>query len=259
MEVTTRESRAIANIEPRAPIASVAVANTASDASREFALFPKLPPELRDMVWKFMLPDPRILNLLCHRPTHTDQEPILFSHDPVSKANINVVATPLLHTCSRSRQIALGRYERAFDGLLNHPIYFDWERDTVYMKLKTSFAAFTGGWRRLVSTPTLPQDVEVMRAKIQHMAIHRIPLFYLDREDMVEFLYGFPKLSVVTWVWPPLEGWGSGEVLYRRVQEMQIRESLKDLWEKKTHVEKESTLPQMEFVTEEQMKARIGD
>lgn len=91
------------------------------------------------------------------------------------------------------------------------------------------------------------------------MAIHRIPLFYLDREDTVEFLCGFPKLSAVTWVWPPLEGWGSGEVLYRQAQEMQIRESLKYLWKKKMHVEKESTLPQMEFVTEEQMKARIGD
>lgn len=95
------------------------------------------------MLWKFTLPDPRILTLLCHRPTHTYQEPILFSRGPVSKANTNVVATPLLHTCSRSRQIALGRYERAFDDLLNHPIYFNWECDTVYMKLKTRFAAFT--------------------------------------------------------------------------------------------------------------------
>jgi hypothetical protein len=258
MEATTREPRAFASMESRPPVASVAVENTASDTSREFTLFPKLPSELRDMVWKFTLPDPRILTLLCHRPTHTYQEPILFSRGPVSKANTNVVATPLLHTCSRSRQIALGRYERAFDDLLNHPICFDWERDTVYMKLKTSFAAFTGGWRRLASTPTLPQDVEVMQAKIQHMAIHRIPLFYLDREDMVEFLCGFPKLSAVTWVWPQLEGWGSGEVLYRQAQEMQIRESLKYLWKKKMQVEKESTLPQIEFVTEEQMKARIG-
>jgi hypothetical protein len=259
MEATTRESRAFANMESRTPVASVAVENTAPDTSREFTLFPKLPPELRDMVWKFTLPDPRILNLLCHRPTHNDQEPILFSRDAVSKANVNGVATPLLHTCSRSRQIALGRYERAFNDLLDHPIYFDWERDTVYMKLKASFAAFTGGWRRLARTPTPPRDVEIMQAKIQHIAIHRIPLSYLDRQDMVEFLCGCQKLSTVTWVWPPLEGWGSREVLYRQVQEMQIRESLNYLWQKKLHVEEESTLPQMEFVTEEQMKARIGD
>jgi hypothetical protein len=76
---------------------------------------------------------------------------------------------------------------------------------------------------------------------------------------MVGFLCGFPKLSAVTWVRPPLEGWGSREVLYRQIQELQIRESLKYLWKKKMHIEKEGTLPQMEFVTEEQMKARIGD
>ena len=98
-----------------------------------------------------------------------------------------------------------------------------------------------------------------MQAKIQRIAIHRIPLSYFDREDMVEFLCECQKLSVVTWVWPPLEGWGSREVLYRQVQEMQIRERFKYLWQKKLHVEEENTLPQMEFVTEEQMKARIGD
>jgi hypothetical protein len=259
MEATTRESRAFANMASRTPVASVAVENTASDTSREFTLFPKLPPELRDVVWKFTLPDPRILTLLCHRISLTDQKPILFTTDAVSKANVNAVATPLLHTCSRSRQIALGRYECAFDGLLNHPIYFDWERDTVYMKLKTSFAAFTRGWRWLASTRKPPQTVGIMQAKIQRIAIHRIPLSYFDREDMVEFLCGCQKLSVVTWVWPPLEGWGSREVLYRQVQEMQIRERFKYLWQKKLHVEEENTLPQMEFVTEEQMKARIGD
>lgn len=85
-----------------------------SNAAQEFTLFPHLPPEIRDMVWKWALPGPRVVRVQ-GRGTISEPEDLveavanlhLEPQDPVCKIPL---ATPLLHACSRSRYVALKRY-----------------------------------------------------------------------------------------------------------------------------------------------------
>jgi len=99
---------------------------TSTVALSEFTLFSKLPQELRDEIWEFALPAPRVLKVF-------KASPLLVGHQGfTSRYGIDTYKLPtqLLHVSREARQVALQRYQLSFTGLIyGGPIYFDYERD----------------------------------------------------------------------------------------------------------------------------------
>ncbi|KAE9376145.1 hypothetical protein N431DRAFT_454718 [Stipitochalara longipes BDJ] len=223
--------------------------NMESDTSQRFTLFSKLAPELRDMIWGFALPGPRIVAVhLAPRSRISSQNTIR------CKADVNPISTELLHTCSRSRQIALARYEPAFKGPMRHPIYCDWERDTLYINGRVSLIAFTSV---LNQYPTISAHTRAIEAsKIQHIAVGPVTMQNFSLEGVVKRLSAFTKLSTITWAWLARRVISS-PLSVQIVAEMQIRKRVKAVWKEKLQVADEAALPKMEFITEEEMNTRI--
>lgn len=84
-----------------------------------FTLFPNLPTELQDKIWRGALPGPRIIQLhyLNGRFSFRGARP-----------------PPVLHACRASREVALSVFEPAFtrDGQ-RVPVYIDLAHDTLYL------------------------------------------------------------------------------------------------------------------------------
>ncbi|KAE9364822.1 hypothetical protein N431DRAFT_564035 [Stipitochalara longipes BDJ] len=89
---------------------------------KAFALFPKLPPELRRMVWTLARPGPRVIKIF---QSKVGDKEIIYSTAKVPT---------LLHTCQESRRIAKNWYELSFQcGWRGTPrVYFDFSSDFVY-------------------------------------------------------------------------------------------------------------------------------
>lgn len=128
-----------------------AAADYESNPASEFTIFPKLPLELKDMIWKFALPDPRIVGITSHAigdpdqiPYSSDYEDGVLNESFVFKVDVNALPMGLFLACSRSRKIALQRYELAFGSRLTHPIYFDFKRDTLYLYGWYTYSYFLG-------------------------------------------------------------------------------------------------------------------
>jgi len=231
-----------------------------SNTSQEFTFFPKLPFEMVNMIWKWALPGSRIITIQSRPRLDARDYPLpamsYLSLNPACKVNVNPIATPLLHACSRSRQIALMRYEVAFGSQLKHPIYFDWDRDIVYLKGNIALQAFTGGWSRALRAAgkPIPEDIEELRAKIRHVVIGRVPVTYAQRKLAIDQLSNFVKLYTVTWVWSPCINRDPAIVAFMSVKEKELQNQVKAIWKKKLQVEDEAALPQLEFIAKTKWK-----
>ena len=230
-----------------------AVDDTVTKTAQSFTLFPKLAPELKDMVWEFSLPGPRMITIAGDFSNEaTLANHISWHHDPSFKINANTISTSLLQTCSRSRQIALRHYEPAFDRRFKHPIYFDWKRDTIVIKgggLLT-FDALMGMPSENV---TYPKDVQDWRPKIRRMAICSPSIHNLMQRSANKWLADFKSLSTMIWVVP--------QFLHGGVQiawETRFREIFKAEWKKYMKAGDKTTFPDVEFLTKEEMEAKLS-
>lgn len=102
--------------------------------AQTFHLFPKLPSELKDMIWNHALPRPRMITL---STTIADTPESLErgrgrGRGYATKTNVNAIPTGLLHACQHSREVAMARYTPALGKILGAPIFLDGERDTVF-------------------------------------------------------------------------------------------------------------------------------
>jgi hypothetical protein len=107
---------------------------TTDKASRKFSsavftLFPELPKELRDMIWRHAIPPPRIVAFNNTEVISAERQPFRV---PVVSAEIKTPA--ILHICRDSRELGLQFYKQAFKFELRKPIYFDFDRDLVQFK-----------------------------------------------------------------------------------------------------------------------------
>ncbi|KAN0099934.1 hypothetical protein V8E51_013709 [Hyaloscypha variabilis] len=93
---------------------------------KAFALFPKLPPELRRMIWAFARQSPRVIKLFRAK---VNDVYILYSTAKVPS---------LLHACQESRRVAKSWYElslhhrEAFLENYSARVYFDFSNDFLY-------------------------------------------------------------------------------------------------------------------------------
>jgi hypothetical protein len=99
--------------------------NLGMQTHKSFAFFPKLPLEIRRMIWIFARPVPRVLK-------------IFEKWEGVQKVVYSTAKVPaLLHACQESRWIAKEWYKLSFPGDYFEPqssrIYFDCSSDYIYV------------------------------------------------------------------------------------------------------------------------------
>jgi hypothetical protein len=110
-----------------------------------FTLFPKLPFELRQIIWTLALPKPRTIMV-------TSREFVTYNErmSPVRnyRAGHNAQTVPcVLHVCAESRSLGLKTYQLAFaTQLRGRPVYFNFQSDTLYMKDSFALESFCGGY-----------------------------------------------------------------------------------------------------------------
>jgi len=115
------------------------------------------------MVWEFALPPPQIITITKYNSTrgprgltgYTSKQP----RAPYHKA------PSMLYVCSQSRAVALEHYTESFGERLEYPIFFDVERDTLFMADGRTLDAF---YRKTSRLEGEPQDIE---DSIRHMMI----------------------------------------------------------------------------------------
>jgi len=107
---------------------------------RTFTSFMRLPVELRDIVWELQLPGPRTITIT--------EDVVHKSLDDPDLRKAKAAKTPvptLLHICKESRDFALRFYRLSFEiELADRPIYFDFERDLLFIPSERHLKAFYG-------------------------------------------------------------------------------------------------------------------
>jgi hypothetical protein len=109
----------------------------ASNKQPSFPKFPKLPPELRNTIWEMMLPPPRVIRILAHWEENTSQ--------PGAQLKAEDASVPVvLHVNKESRGSAERFYTLTFwNQLQRGPIYFDFNRDTMFLPREADLNYFT--------------------------------------------------------------------------------------------------------------------
>jgi hypothetical protein len=117
-------------------------------SERTFSLFPKLPPELRNKIWKLSLPGPRIIRIT-HDPRNMATvkiQEIGAGPSPFWRAKANAGPVPaLLHVNKEARSFASKYYSLTFEKQTQgRPVYFDATRDTLHLPNVEGIRAFYG-------------------------------------------------------------------------------------------------------------------
>lgn len=224
-------------------------------ALTEFTLFPKLPAELRDQIWKFALPGPRTITISVRRCSENQAEGerrgfTFNSSDFRTEANSQgLLPTTLLHACHESREIVLGRYELAFlEPLQDNGTWIDWDRDCLYFEETRSFRLCCGGWNQSILVQPLPHHVICWQKKLRHLAIGGDNFDEWETNRM-EYL-GTLKTLV-------LEDPEDDYYLTREEKEDWKGETialLENIW--RPHMSSNSSLPKITFVTDEELERR---
>ncbi|KAH7346513.1 hypothetical protein BKA65DRAFT_595005 [Rhexocercosporidium sp. MPI-PUGE-AT-0058] len=92
---------------------------------KKFTLFPKLPVEIKDMIWGYAM-----INL----PPRIVEVEYSTTKDKIIGATL---APPLLHVCSGSRKAALSVYEPLSFGYFSGA-HINWSRDTILLNLRNT-------------------------------------------------------------------------------------------------------------------------
>jgi hypothetical protein len=113
--------------------------------SKHFVFFPRLPAELRRIIWLFAIPGPRTITIFSQKEAFVTNADGHAACNPSIPAKSNSKAPALLHTNRESRDVALKFYSLAFKEHLNQrPVYFRFSTDTLYMENWHAFRCFFG-------------------------------------------------------------------------------------------------------------------
>lgn len=159
--------------------------NIITEGPTSFTWFPKLPRELRMMIWKQTLPGPRILELEYHHGRFEHDGPVMQGHF-TSPSPLHVI----LATCQESRHAALNQYNLTFPGMAEgQSLIFDPEQDIVVL------SRFTEPYHHAATT--LISGNDHAWDQVQHICITADRL-----EDALGFLNeqlvdGFPGVRTV--------------------------------------------------------------
>ncbi|KAL6403133.1 hypothetical protein AUP68_12468 [Ilyonectria robusta] len=184
--------------------------------SSNFPAFPKLPPELRSMVWMYALPEPRVFEVL-DTPQSNLKTP---AQDGLTFANSCHEPPPSLATvCRESRAFVLRTYKPL---TLSHTIkYIDPSRDIILLEpyllirrllralhflaqisqmrdnisqvaLGTSYGFSTGIFHPIISGKVSRNNIKMLLAKLSKFPRLKNVLFIIHEE----FQFAGPKLAL---------------------------------------------------------------
>ena len=144
----------------------------------QFTLFPRLPPELREMVWLFTLPNRQVIKIKSREPSEWDWEEGAWLSSCKASYNIHTA----LITTQESRNAARKRYEQVFAEQLGIPIWFNFAKDVLFFVNKQAMSSFHGGikfasglitWHYTTATQSLLNkfDMSMFFEKVKHLVI----------------------------------------------------------------------------------------
>jgi hypothetical protein len=228
--------------------------NTGCDAV--FTYFPLLPPELREMVWKYALPGPRMIKVTAVDVSQTMRDRLsLWSIFPCTAVwegfiEQSPIATPLLHTCHRSRTIALKTYEATFTPQLRgSSFYFNWELDTLYFQTDRGLECFFYHYRKSASEPQRFPDCDLTwQNSLRKMAVC-YPPYKAIFTGVYKDLDKLEKLDLES-SHPPLLNWG-------RLSNTMTRLALNNIWRKQIETGRRERNPTVKFVQPGELEGRI--
>lgn len=159
---------------------------------KKFKLFPKLPTEIRLMIWYFCLPGPRVVDVTLRRkatPTITGE---LLDY---SRFISSVWRPMILRVCSESRKLARQHYKLAFSKSTKTErsparIYIDFSRDIVWFDNLSYFPSSGGGNPRLVPKASFAKiNYLAMRHCVDHVLVNTTRLINPKFFPALEAIY----------------------------------------------------------------------
>ncbi|KAE9364824.1 hypothetical protein N431DRAFT_389159 [Stipitochalara longipes BDJ] len=125
---------------------------------RKFKCFGRLPTELRLHIWKLARPEPRIVRLQWPKKMESvsdSHERNWFSDPRIVRPCYSKAPIPaMLHTCTESRQVALGWYKLSFRPMLGTPrVFFDFRADYLHVGCESCKARFCDNCEYLINRP----------------------------------------------------------------------------------------------------------
>jgi hypothetical protein len=97
---------------------------------KKFAFFPKLPTELRVIIWELSLPKPRVVEI----SISDDEDSLVAKTDSPLPAHFKANF--------EARQVAFKNYPLVFSSILSSPMRFSFERDILYFDAEVLFKIF---------------------------------------------------------------------------------------------------------------------
>lgn len=192
---------------------------------RELKSFPKLPTEIRLMIWNLALPGPRVVDIRLrrrHEATSTGKIP------DVSRYVSSLDHPAMLHACSESRFVALRHYELSFEKSTTTEsspaqTYINFSIDTVWFDHLPYFPSTRARAYRFPASDF---------SKIRYLALGRyLEEFLFSSTKIINPTY-FPALEVIYQVTSP-----EGRPLYpvffrpdRRYVDRRTKAKLVQLW-----------------------------
>ncbi|KAI9645739.1 hypothetical protein NHQ30_005171 [Ciborinia camelliae] len=197
IENNTKSAEVSTYIRPRRPMNNKA----------QFHQFARFAPELQMMIFKEALPEGRIICLkavetLVDTPDKWTQE---WYRDEVyggKYKSVKIVAstTPpaLLHVNSMARQVAQKEYQLEFRHCLPHPVYFNFDKDTLYIQSDRANKLFHGTLQLLKVFPTPLSrglDIAKMEEKLKYLMFGE-PCLYKSTTEMISRLRNLRRLEL---------------------------------------------------------------
>ncbi|KAJ8065054.1 hypothetical protein OCU04_005768 [Sclerotinia nivalis] len=197
LEYNVKSTELSTYIRPRRP----------TNQKAQFHQFAKLAPELQRMIFKESLPEGRIVSLkaveiLVDTPDKWTREwySTEISGGKYKSAKIVVSTTlpALLHVNSMAREIARKEYKLEFSHCLPHPVYFNFDTDTLYIQSDRAVRLFHGTAQRLKRFPiplSRGLDIAKMQEKLKYLMLGE-PCLFKTTTEMIACLENLEVLEL---------------------------------------------------------------
>ncbi|QSZ30498.1 hypothetical protein DSL72_000052 [Monilinia vaccinii-corymbosi] len=162
----------------------------------QFPQFAKLSPELQMIIFKEALPEGRIVKIkaveyLVDTPdkwTHAWYSDEVYGGKYKSaKIAVSTTLPALLHTNSMAREIAQKEYQLEFSHCLPHPVYFNFDKDTLFIQSDRANKLFQGTLHMIKRFPTPLSnglDIAKMEEKLKYLMFGE-PCLFRSTTEMI--------------------------------------------------------------------------
>ncbi|KAB8295740.1 hypothetical protein EYC80_008565 [Monilinia laxa] len=206
----------------------------------QFPQFAKFAPEIQIMIFKESLPEGRIVRIkaveyLADTPDKWSQEwyegEVYGGKYKSAKIVASTTFPALLHVNSMAREIAQKQYQLEFSHCLPHPIYFNFDKDSLYIQSDRANKIFQGTLHMLKKFPTpliCGLDIAKMEEKLKYLMFGEPCLFKSTTEmisrmknlQLLELKEGCftkeQKVKILNTRWN--ERWNNGDFTYKLVE-----------------------------------------